>query len=100
MDDTAVIATSRESLGIKLRQLKDSADQLGMLLHPSKSQFLVVNDNNRDPFIIDDVAIEYCEEYIYLDTPISNESIPVQVKRHIQSKYSHLLKFTSFISRN
>lgn len=100
MDDTAIFATSRRSLSDKLKRIKDSADQIGMTLHPSKSRYLSVNANNHDPFIVDDVVIEHCEEYIYLGTPINNESIADQVKRHIKWKNSHLLKFSSFLTKN
>ena len=45
MDDTVVFATSREKLAEKLGKLKQCTDDIGMTIHPSKSQFLCVNSS-------------------------------------------------------
>ena len=42
MDDTVVFATSQQAMEQKLSLLKEKADEIGMLFHPSKCQY---NDN-------------------------------------------------------
>ena len=42
MDDTVIMATSRERLIHKLNLLKEATDLLKMGIHPSKSQFTTV----------------------------------------------------------
>ena len=100
MDDTVIFSTSRESMEMKLRLLKDATDSLGMSMHPSKSKFMAVNADDTQHFSIDGVIIEHQAEYIYLGTPILNTTVAQQVKRHIELKNSHLLKFFSFLSKN
>ena len=100
MDDTAVIATSRENMAAKLNLLKQASDDIGMIIHPSKSKFITVNATQNEPFILDEVVIEHTDIYVYLGTPISNEPVAQQVSRHLHMKNPHVLKFSSFISRN
>ena len=59
MDDTVIFATSKERLEAKLKLLKQSADQLGMVIHPTKSKFLCINatDKFKSPIIRDQVVI-------------------------------------------
>ena len=76
------------------------ADRIGMVIHPSKSQYLTVNVNDSTPVILGEVKIGYTEEYTYLGTKISNSSCSQQVKAHVESKHGHVLKFNSFISKN
>ena len=40
-------------------------------------------------FILDDVTIAYCNDYTYLGTPLSKNSIVDQVKHHLKRKVSH-----------
>jgi hypothetical protein len=49
---------------------------------------------------LDEVSIEHTGKYVYLGTPITNESVTCQITKHIKMKSSHTLKFSSFISRN
>jgi hypothetical protein len=100
MDDTAVFATSRQKLVQKLTKLKEITDQIGMIIHPTKSKYINVNTNERDDLEIDGVNITYTNEYVYLGTPISNKTIAKQVKAHLHMKSPHALKFSSFLSKN
>ena len=43
MDDTVVLATSREAMKEKLRLLYREAESIGMEIHPQKSKYMVVN---------------------------------------------------------
>ena len=47
MDDTVILATSREQMEQKLKLLKECTDSIGMVIHPSESRFLCVNTCDR-----------------------------------------------------
>ena len=49
-------------------------------MHPTKSRFIVVNGNDKSDFVLDGVSISHVESYVYLGTPISNNSLGEQVK--------------------
>ena len=100
MDDTAVLATSRESMLRKLTALKACTDNLHGEIHPNKSAYFTVNTNDTSDFILDNVTIAYCNEYTYLGTPLSNNTIAEQVKQHLSRKASHVIKYTSFLNKN
>jgi hypothetical protein len=99
MDDTIVVATSRERMSEKLAVLKQAADDIGMVIHPSKSRFMCVNTQDHNSFMLDNIEISHTHSYIYLGTPISPTSLK-QVEDHINSKIGHVFKFTSFLMKN
>ena len=100
MDDTVIFATSKANLEAKLRLLKDSADRLGMVIHPTKSKFLCVNSDDKSPIFIDSVKMSYTEIYLYLGSWISTENIATQVKHHFRDKYCQVAKFYMFLYKN
>ena len=100
MDDTAVLATSREAMESKLNLLQRSCDEIGMLIHPNKSQFITVCTNDTTPFQLGDIIIRHTESYCYLGTPISGKPIQQQVTEHLKAKQSHVRKYLSFLSKN
>ena len=51
-------------------------------------------------FILDDVTIAYCNDYTYLGTPLSKNSIVDQVKHHLTRKAFHVIKYTSFLNNS
>jgi hypothetical protein len=100
MDDTVILATSREKMIEKLTVLKRSVDEIGMRIHPTKSQFICVNCEDSEPFTLGDASISHTNSYTYLGTPISNGSIKQQVNVHLSGKVSHTFKFMSFLKKN
>ena len=100
MDDTVVLATSREMMTAKLAALKRCTDNIGMIINPSKSQYIAVLPDNTQPFLIENISISHTPVYVYLGTPISPATVSDQVKLHIKSKTSHILKFQSFLVKN
>jgi hypothetical protein len=100
MDDTVIFATSRAKMEQKLSKLKQSADSIDMVIHPTKSKFLTVNTNDKTPFKIDNVIIDETEHYMYLGARISNSSIPDQIAAQLHQKYPHQVKFSSFLTKN
>jgi hypothetical protein len=63
MDDTAIVATSEQTMQTKLRALKDCTDRIGMVIHPRKSKYIALNLGTTDPFVLDNVEISLTEEY-------------------------------------
>ena len=81
MDDIVIFATSCEALCAKLQLLKQSADSIGMTLHPSKSKYLIANTEDKTTIPLHDVEISHTEKYMYLGTLITNQPISAQVKK-------------------
>ena len=100
MDDTVLLATSRARMLEKLRTLCRASREIGMDIHPVKSQFLAINADDVSPFIIDGVTISNTDSYVYLGTPMMDAGISKQVEEHLRSKLSHLFKFSSFVRKN
>lgn len=100
MDDTVIFATSRERLAMKLAALKRCTDDIGMIIHPTKSQFISVNVVDHTPFILDDVTVSATDEYIYLGSLITNDKAADNVKKHVTSKHKHTMKYLSFLRKN
>jgi len=59
MDDTVIMATSKEKVKTKLEALKAKADEIRMILHPTKYQYINVNSLNQERFVLDDIEIKY-----------------------------------------
>ena len=43
MDDTVLLATSRQQMEKKVRALKSASDEIGMVIHLSTSRFMCLN---------------------------------------------------------
>lgn len=100
MDDTVLLATSREAMTRKLQLLYDSAKDINMVVHPNKSQYLVINSNDRDPFAVEDVTISHTEKYCYLGSPILASTVAKHVEEHAKLKQGHVYKYISFVHKN
>lgn len=100
MDDTILMATSRNAMERKLLLLYNSANDINMIMHPEKCKYMVVNSTDKEPFILENIRIEHTDRYIYLGVPISVSSISNQIKDHIHNKQGHVLKYHAFIHRN
>ena len=100
MDDTVIFATSREKMEQKLNKLKECADNIGMIIHPTKSKYITVNTNDEQPFRINNVNINETKEYVYLGAPIMNNTVTKQIELQLQQKNPHTIKFASFLYKN
>ena len=100
MDDTVVLATSRDAMQRKLALLHNETVAIKMEIHPGKSKFMVINSKDNVPFVLENIVISHTNEYIYLGTPISDSSLKKQVKAHIDIKRSHLMRFSAFVKKN
>ena len=103
MDDTVILATSRESLEKKLSILKEYCDEYGMVINEEKTQFMVVNGSARDRenIVLDRITVKHCTSYVYLGAIISeNGSAVTMLKSHVADKKKHLNRLMIFLSRN
>ena len=68
MDDTVLLATSRESLIKKFQIIQLFCKRYGMSLNVKKTKFMVINNTPDDkvPIISEDFIVEYCSSYLYL----------------------------------
>ena len=68
MDDTVILATSRERCEAKLRVVIQYCQEFGMIINTKKTQFFVINGNKDDmiPLEIDRTKVCYTHQYSYL----------------------------------
>ena len=103
MDDTVILATSRESLEMKLGILKDYCDEYGMQINEKKTEFMVVNGSTRDRenIVVNGMTVKHCTKYVYLGVIIlENGSAASMLKAHVADKKKHLNRLIIFLSRN
>jgi len=100
MDDTTILATSRQAMIEKLALLSQCADRIGMQIHPEKSQYIVVNSADTSPFFFDDRKVRHTASYTYLGTPPSNKPVQQHVIDHIATKQKHVSKYLAFLYKN
>jgi hypothetical protein len=103
MDDTVIMATSRERMEEKLGILNEFCDQSGMVINNDKTKFMVINGDNNDRKEIHfgNVAVHNCERYVYLGSCFTQDGkIVSALKEHAKAKSCHVLKFKAFVSRN
>jgi hypothetical protein len=100
MDDTAIVASSRQAMQQKLNSLLNASNAINMKIHPEKSQYITVNSADTEPFHLFGQEIKHTRSYTYLGTPISNGTTKQQIQEHIAAKQCHVRKFLSFLSKN
>ena len=71
MDDTVILATTRERAIEKMVILKDFCESAGMVINESKTKFIAINGNTADREVIvvggnEVLAIQHCDTYHYL----------------------------------
>ena len=84
----------------KLIHFKNCTDELGMIIHPNKSQYLTVNANDNSPIRIDNLIIHPTSQYVYVGTPISKKECAKQVQSHKSKKNSHIGNIPLFLMKN
>ena len=67
MDDTVILATTRERAEKKVRLLNQFCAESGMVINESKTKFMVVNGKEEDlrQLEVDSVKIKNCDKYCY-----------------------------------
>lgn len=103
MDDTVVVATTRQNLVKKLNILQKYCKEYGMKVNQSKTKYFVVNGNRgeTDSIQANELTVEWCDSYVYLGSPFTCDgNVSHSVRLHANSKLPHALKFVSFINKN
>ena len=103
MDDTILLATSREKASEKIKVLMDFCDTSGMVINCKKTKFMVINGENDDliPFKTGSITITNCTTYTYLGSTYTQDGkIITAVKSHCKEKMAHVLKFDAFVKKN
>ena len=103
MDDTIILATSREAAVKKLGVLTDFCRTSGMVVDMSKTKFMVINGraNDKDPLVTEDLVVDNCDSYTYLGVIFTQDGkSDSTVREHVRNKQCHIIKFLSFLSKN
>ena len=103
MDDTILLATSRERCIEKLGILSEFCSRSGMVINVSKTKFMVINGNvkDREPLVYGNIVVHNCDSYIYLGAVFTQDgSTETSVSEHLLSKQPHVLKFNAFITKH
>ena len=103
MDDTILLATSRERCIEKLSILCEFCSRSGMVINASKTKFMVINGNvkDREPLVYGNIVVQNWDSYIYLGAVFTQDgSTETSVSEHLLSKHPHVLKFNAFITTN
>ena len=95
-----ILVASRDAMEWKLLLLDREATAIKMEIHHTKSQYMVINSKDDEPFILRNIVISHTDKYVYLGTPIINASLKNHVKAHINSKQDHLMKFSASLKKN
>ena len=102
MDDTVLLATSRERAIRKLNNLIDFCKDSGMVINQSEKFVVAQGDaNDRVPIVLPGIIIENCEEYPYLGVILTQDGSAVTaVKRHFVCRMANVMKFVAFVKKN
>ena len=97
MDDTVIMASTRDKCLTKVGIVLDYCESHGMFLNAHKTQFMVINGSSEDRIQMElahpsgDIVIDHCEKYTYLGSIFTAE--------HVKDKSKHLLKLIAFFRR-
>ena len=82
MDDTVLMATSREGLREKLNVLAEWCDRSGMVINEDKTEFMAfvtTSVEDRSPIVLKlhhgIVSVTHCKEYKYLGSIFTYETV-------------------------
>ena len=103
MDDTVILATSRDMCIKKMNVVVDYCREYGMVLNESKTNFFVTNNSNVDriPLNVQGHIINYCHQYLYLGAWFTDTGRMKDVmKLHEARNQSVVNKFSIFCASN
>ncbi len=103
MDDTVLLATTRNNMIKKISLLQNYCHEYGMVINQSKTKFFVIHGSgtDSDPIVGNELVVQPCDMYIYLGSPFTSDgSTSSAVRAHANSRLPHVLKFVSFIREN
>ena len=103
MDDTVILATSREMCEAKLKIVIQYCQEFGMSMNTKKTKFFVINGNEMDraPFEIENVKIDYICKYLYLGAWFTESGkLSDVIALHEKSNQATINKFSIFCAAN
>ena len=103
MDDTIILATSRDKCIEKLTLLREYCDASEMVINTSKTKFMVINGDGQDRESIGvlQTPIEHCKSYCYLGCMFTDSgSVKDAIDQEVQTRDKHLSKLISFLCKN
>ncbi len=73
MDDTLLLSTSRARMKEKLSLVKQYCDEYNVRVNLAKTKFFVVRGAaaDKEPIIVDDLTVEWCDMYVSLGSPFT-----------------------------
>ena len=99
MDDTVILATSRDQLRKKLHILNEFCQESGMVINEDKTKFMVIHGTcyDRLPMYIGSVVLKHCDQYVYLGVIFTSDGSALSsLKKHVLEKQKHLNKLIMF----
>ena len=103
MDDTIILATSREKIVEKVQLLQDYCKENGMKVNASKTKLMVINGGPMDkiPIIMPDFVIKHCSRYVYLGRIFTADGrADSSLQAHLDAKNKELNKLLIFFTTN
>ena len=99
MDDTIILATSREKVIEKVQLLHDYCKENGMKVNAAKTKLMVINGGPVDkiPIIMPEFVIKHCSQYVYLGTIFTADGrADSSLQAHLDVKNKELNKLLIF----
>ena len=103
MDDTVLLASTREKMIEKFTVLMDFCRKYGMFINEVKTQMMVINGTKEDrhPFTVYNITVKHTTSYVYLGSPFTeNGKIKDVIKLHVKSRTKDLNKLRIFCKKN
>ena len=98
MDDTTLLATSRQAMAEKLQKLIEYCRSYGMSVNTKKTKYMAINTTDQDPFTLDGNSIDRVDTYCFLGASISAHPVSKQVSNEMARRSTQERKFYSFLS--
>ena len=103
MDDTVVLATSREMCEAKLKVVIQYCQEFGMDLNIKKTKYFVINgtQNDKIPLDVEGTTISYSSQYLYLGAWFTDSGkMSDIVQLHERANQATVNKFSIFCAAN
>ena len=103
MDDTIILATSRNACEEKFKKLLEYCEDYGMVINDKKTKLMVINGKAEDrrPVASGNIIVEHTQRYVYLGAVFTDDGkLATALQSHCDDKRKHVLKFMSFVQKN
>ena len=91
MDDTVILATTRERCLQKVSILLEFCENSGMEINVSKTKFMVLNGSSTDREPLRGTEIVNCDTYVYLGATFTQDgNVQSAIDLHCRDKRKHV----------